>query len=182
MKKFLFLDRDGVINSLIANDRAPRSIKELEIYEDAIFEIPKLFNLGYEVVVVTNQPDISRGLNTIENVEKINHVIKERIPSISKFFVCYHDNVDVCECRKPKPGLLLEAIGRTPIDHYYSWMVGDNFTDITAGAAVGVNTVLLNRVSAKDSFINHNVVPDYYAKSFTEASHLITEYFGLTKK
>lgn len=181
LKKFLFLDRDGVINQLVAENRAPRNLGELTIYEDVIDEIPRLSERGYEVVVVTNQPDISRGLNTIENVVSINRVIKEKIPKISEFLICYHDNQDLCDCRKPKPGLLLNAIGKAIIDVEDSWIVGDRLSDISAGAAVGIKTVLLNRKGKNNIEFNSEVVPDHTVASFTEVSTVIIGSFGLTK-
>ena len=181
MKKFIFLDRDGVVNHLVADNRAPRNLGELIIYEDAVFEISRLFNLGYEIIVVTNQPDISRGLNSIDNVESINRLIKERIPGISKFLICYHDNQDLCECRKPKPGLLQHAMGQTDIDAEDSWIVGDRLSDISAGAAVGIKTVLLNRRGNNNPEFNSEVIPDYTVASFTEVSIVIIGSRGLTR-
>jgi D-glycero-D-manno-heptose 1,7-bisphosphate phosphatase len=181
MKKFLFLDRDGVINHLVADGRAPRNIGELTIYEDAIVEIPRLCNMGYEIVVVTNQPDISRGLNTTGNVESINRVIEISIPAVSKFLICYHDNQDFCNCRKPKPGLLLTAIGKTAIEAKDSWSVGDRLTDVAAGAAVGIKTILLNRADINKTEFNGEVVPNHIAANFTEVRRLITDYIDATK-
>lgn len=178
MEKLLFLDRDGVINHLVAEDRAPRTIDELTIYGDAIAEIPILFGLGFKIVVVTNQPDISRRLNTVENVEGINSLIQEKIPTISEFAICYHDNRDLCECRKPKPGLLFSAIAGRSIDPANSWIIGDRLTDISAGADAGVKTILLRRKDSKNVESISKVDPDYIVNSFIEASQIIITHLG----
>lgn len=175
MKKFLFLDRDGVINYLTDGTRAPRNLQELRIYEDVVEQIPTLFELGYEIIVVTNQPDISRGLNSIENVEAINQYIKNRIPSISKFLVCYHQDKDFCNCRKPKPGLLLKALAEKEFHISSSYIVGDRTSDIAAGAAIGIQTVLLKRDSIFEPNSDLEISPDYIFRTFTEVSKLIIQ-------
>jgi D-glycero-D-manno-heptose 1,7-bisphosphate phosphatase len=89
---------------------------------------------------VTNQPDIARGTQSAEVVDTMNEVI-ERELGVDAVLVCPHDDMDNCVCRKPKPGLLLQAMERFDIDRERSFMVGDRWRDVTAGNAAGCRTV-----------------------------------------
>ena len=88
-------------------------------------------------VVVTNQPDVARGLTTKYEVEAVNQRIRE-ITSIEHFYVCIHDDADDCECRKPKPGLITKAVEDLNIDLSHSFLVGDRWKDVEAGLKAGV--------------------------------------------
>ncbi len=107
----VFLDRDGVLNrAVIRGGRPfpPRTTQDLEIPEDAAASLQALRRAGYALVAVTNQPDVARGTQRREDVEAINREIQRRLP-LDDFRVCYHDNADGCECRKPKPGMILDS-------------------------------------------------------------------------
>ena len=97
---------------------------------------------GFCLVVVTNQPDIARGTQTLANVERLNGEVR-RLVGVDDVFVCPHDDGDRCACRKPKPGLLLDAARLHGIDLARSVMVGDRDRDIEAGRAAGCRTVFL---------------------------------------
>jgi len=118
MKPGVFLDRDGVINKPIIRDSKPyppSNISELEFIPGAKAAISLIFQLGFEVVVVTNQPDISRGKTKASIVDEINNLISLET-GINRFHTCPHDDVDQCNCRKPLPGLILEAAKDLDID------------------------------------------------------------------
>jgi D-glycero-D-manno-heptose 1,7-bisphosphate phosphatase len=98
---------------------------------------------GFLLVVVTNQPEVARGHVTRRSVEEINDFLCSRI-RLDDFRVCYHDDVDGCDCRKPKPGMLLAAAVDWRIELRQSFMVGDRWRDIEAGQRAGCKTVLIN--------------------------------------
>ena len=138
----VFLDRDGVINrAVVRNGRpfAPMSLDELEILPGVADALHRLKQAGLALVVVTNQPDVARGTQRREIVEAINARIAEALP-IDEIRVCYHDDDDGCDCRKPKPGLLT----RSPqYDLSRSIIVGDRWRDIEAGRRARVAMTVL---------------------------------------
>jgi len=136
----VFLDRDGV---LIRNrDDYVRAWEDVSLYPEAIDALARAKGLPYRFVIVTNQSGISRGLMSMEAVASINaRIIREienRGGRIDGVFVCPHTPDDGCPCRKPKPGLLLEAAARLDLDLPRSVLIGDALSDIQAGRAAGV--------------------------------------------
>ncbi len=146
MRKAVFLDRDGVINKAIIKDGkplSPNSLNELEILPGVEHSIIKLKKLNFVSLVVTNQPNVSRKIIDKNNVIRINDFLKNQI-AFDDIFVCYHDDKDNCDCRKPKPGLLLEAGKKWDVDFKKSFMIGDRWRDIEAGKNVGCKTIFLD--------------------------------------
>jgi len=142
----VFLDRDGVINFAVVRDGKPyppAGLKDVEIIPGAVSSIKRLAETGYIMIGITNQPDVARGTQSKEIVESINAMIQSRLP-LRDIFVCYHDNIDNCDCRKPKPGLILQAAKKYGIDLSQSWMVGDRWKDIAAGKAAGLKTIFVD--------------------------------------
>jgi D-sedoheptulose 7-phosphate isomerase len=142
----VFLDRDGVLNrAVVRNGRPhpPRSVTELEVIPDARGALKRLRDQGYKLLVVTNQPDVSRGVASKASVDAINEKLGAEL-DLDEFFVCYHTDSDHCECRKPKPGLLLDAARRHQIDLTESFMVGDRWRDVEAGQKAGCRTILID--------------------------------------
>jgi D-glycero-D-manno-heptose 1,7-bisphosphate phosphatase len=139
----VFLDRDGVLNrSVMRNGVAhpPGSMDEFELLPGVRKAVDKLKGAGYLLVVVTNQPDIARGTQSAALVEAMNEVIVREL-GVDAVLMCPHDDIDNCVCRKPKPGLLLQAMERFDIDRERSVMVGDRWRDVVAGKAAGCRTV-----------------------------------------
>ena len=146
MRRAVFLDRDGVINRAIVRDGKPyppASLVELEILPGVHEALQKLHDANYLLVVVTNQPDVARGASKREDVELINAFLSAQLP-IDDFKTCYHDSGDKCNCRKPLPGALLEAAQEHDIDLSKSFMVGDRWRDVEAGASAGCKTFFIN--------------------------------------
>mgnify|MGYP001448978451 CR=1 FL=1 len=142
----VFLDRDGIINRAIVRDGKPyppAQLDDFEILPGSITSLSRLAEFGYVLIGVTNQPDVARGIQSREMVESFDALIRSRLP-VREIFVCYHDNVDNCDCRKPKPGLILQAINKYNLDVSNSWMVGDRWKDIAAGQAVGLKTIFVD--------------------------------------
>lgn len=139
----VFLDRDGVINRSVMRDgvaHPPDSLDEFELLPGVGEAVVKLKSAGFLLVVVTNQPDIARGTQSAETVESINVMVAQEL-GVDAVLVCPHDDIDNCVCRKPKPGLLLQAMERFDIDLERSFMVGDRWRDVAAGHAAGCRTV-----------------------------------------
>jgi D-glycero-D-manno-heptose 1,7-bisphosphate phosphatase len=173
LNRAVFLDRDGVINRAIIKDGkpyAPTNLKELEILHGVTRALDALHKAGWLLIVVTNQPDVARGKVKLAEVKLINKYLKERLP-ISRFYTCYHDNDDRCECRKPLPGSLLKAKKLQKINLYKSYMIGDRWSDIEAGNKVGCTTIFI------DYNYNERLAKDfnYKAKSLFEAAKIILE-------
>lgn len=139
----VFLDRDGVLNRSVYRDGVPtppNTLDDFELLPGVREATDQLKDAGYLLVVVTNQPDIARGTQDVSVVDAMNAVVQREL-GVDAILVCPHDDVDECECRKPKPGLLLEAIERFDIDSDRSFMVGDRWRDVAAGRAVGCRTI-----------------------------------------
>lgn len=139
----VFLDRDGVLNRAIVRGGKPFSpmcVEEFELLADVESTCAELVAEGRVLVVVTNQPEIARGRLDFRVVERMHSELRQRLPVLD-VLVCGHDNVDDCLCRKPKPGMLLEAAARHALDLTRSVMVGDRASDIAAGKAAGCATV-----------------------------------------
>jgi len=145
-RRAVFLDRDGVLNSAIVRDGkpySPASVAEVEIVPEAERSLARLRDEGFLLIVVTNQPEVRRGTTTRSIVESINELLRSKLP-VDEFFVCYHDDPDECDCRKPKPGMLLRAAAKYDIDLGRSYLVGDRWRDIEAGALAGCETVFID--------------------------------------
>jgi D-glycero-D-manno-heptose 1,7-bisphosphate phosphatase len=146
-RRAVFVDRDGVLNAAVVRDGLPyppRSVDEVEILPGVEEACARLRRAGFDLVVVTNQPDIARGTQTLEAVGRINDALLAALP-LDEVVVCPHDDVDRCDCRKPKPGMLVAAAQRRGIDLSASFMVGDRWRDVEAGIRAGCRTLLIDR-------------------------------------
>jgi D-glycero-D-manno-heptose 1,7-bisphosphate phosphatase len=140
------LDRDGVLNQAMVRDGKPyppASVDELIVVPEAPASLASLKQAGFLLLVVTNQPDISRGTRELAAVEAIHQALRQALP-LDDFFLCPHDDSDRCDCRKPLPGLLLQGAEKYSIDLSRSFMVGDRWRDIEAGASAGCTTVWID--------------------------------------
>lgn len=145
MNKAIFIDRDGVINQLVSRDGgkySPRLVTDFQIFPSVPNAIKQIREAGYLVVVVTNQPDISRGLLKPHVLDEMHQLLRA-ICQVDAIYVCPHDNSDDCLCRKPLPGMLLQAATDLSIDLNNSWMIGDRATDMQAGNAVGLSNIFI---------------------------------------
>lgn len=143
----VFLDRDGVLSRSIVRDGksyAPRALKDFRLLPRAANSVKRLHYAGFIVVVVTNQPDIGNGLADRAVVDAMNDRLRTRT-SVDVIQMCAHRQNEGCSCRKPKPGMLLEAARRHDIDLERSFIVGDRASDIAAGEAAGCYTVFIDR-------------------------------------
>jgi D-glycero-D-manno-heptose 1,7-bisphosphate phosphatase len=144
-QRAVFLDRDGVLNEAIVRNGKPyppRDLSELVIAHGARAALDELKRHGFLLIVVTNQPDIVRGKASRADVDKINGHLATMLP-LDAIEVCDHDDDNQCDCRKPKPGLILRARERLGVDLATSFMVGDRWRDIEAGQRAGCRTILI---------------------------------------
>ena len=168
--KAVFLDRDGVLNNSIIVDGKPyppKSLDELIIPEGVKEGLKQLTQHGYVLIIITNQPDVARGKTKIEVVNSINNYLQQKL-LIDDVFCCIHDDSDNCNCRKPKPGMIIEATKKWNIDIANSYMVGDRWKDIETGKNAGLKTILINY-----GYNEKYVEPDYSCINFNEVTQII---------
>ena len=169
----VFLDRDGVINRALEREGKPyppSRLEEFEILPEVFDACKKLKAAGFLLVVATNQPDVGRGTLSRETVEKTHAFMCRKLP-IDHVEVCYHPGKgrSDCDCRKPRPGMLLRAAAALNIDLRKSWMVGDRWRDVDCGHAAGCRTILIERGYAEEL----KQAPDFRAKDLGEAAGII---------
>jgi histidinol-phosphate phosphatase family protein len=138
----VFLDRDGV---LIADKGYLSRPEDVEIMPGVADALTQLHRGGWRMVVVTNQSGIGRGLFSMEDCERVNERMAELLPvQLDGVFVCPHRPDEGCDCRKPRPGLLIKAAQELGLDLAQSAMIGDRITDVEAGHAAGCRLSLLS--------------------------------------
>lgn len=168
MARAVFLDRDGVLNRAIVREGRPYSpagLDEFEVTPGAREGLAQLKEAGYLLICVTNQPDVAHGLQRRETVEAMHAALRAALP-LDDLLVCYHNDADRCMCRKPAPGLLLEAAARHGVDLGRSFMVGDRWRDVEAGSRAGCRTLLIDYGYAEQE---PAAPPDRRVRSLAEA-------------
>jgi D-glycero-D-manno-heptose 1,7-bisphosphate phosphatase len=148
VKRAVFLDRDGVLNAAVVKDGKPYppdSAAEMQILPGVRDATDRLHAAGFVLVVVTNQPDVARGKQTAAEVDAIHAKLRAELPALDAVYSCTHDDADHCECRKPKPGMLVTAATQLGISLSDSFMVGDRWRDIEAGDAAGCRSLFIDR-------------------------------------
>ncbi|MBP1641176.1 MAG: family hydrolase [Bacteroidetes bacterium] len=171
--KAIFLDRDGVLNkALIIEGKPypPKTKEEVEILDGVPEGLQELKKLGFILIVITNQPDVARGTTSLQFVTEINNFLKQQL-IIDDFLCCYHDSVDNCNCRKPKPGMILSASKTWNIDLSKSFLIGDRWRDIDAGINAGVKTILIDY-----GYNEKRSMPNYSCSKFIEAVQFIKSH------
>lgn len=170
--KTIFVDRDGVINKEV---NYLHKVKDFNFIDGVFKSLKYLNNLGYEIIIVTNQSGIGRGYFSENEYNEltswmINQFEKNNI-KILNIFHCPHDPKANCECRKPKPGMFFDAKKKYKIDTAKSWMIGDSERDITAANMAGIkNTVLVKSGHNIDE--NHSEAT-YFLDSIKDINQII---------
>jgi len=139
----VFLDRDGVLNEAFVRDGVPtppQSLEEFRVLPGVAEACADLRRAGFILVVVTNQPDIARGTQTRAEVDRMHQRLRGLVP-LDEVCVCPHDDPDACACRKPQPGMLLDAAERLDLDLTRSASIGDRWRDIEAARRAGVKAI-----------------------------------------
>jgi len=183
----IFLDRDGTINLDPGYIKNPDDVKILPGVSEGIRKLK--VDLGFKIVVVSNQAGVSKGLMTLEDVHAVNNRIQELLKKenaeIDAFYFCpFHpdyDDEEKSKCRKPSPLMLLKAAEELDIDLTRSFMVGDRAGDVEAGLNAGVKSILLQSEIAEEEIRNlesKNLSPLFIAKNFLDACEFIIKEFG----
>jgi haloacid dehalogenase superfamily, subfamily IA, variant 1 with third motif having Dx(3-4)D or Dx(3-4)E len=145
-RRAVFLDRDGVINRAIIRGGKPfppATEEALEVLGGVPEALARLHDAGFRLVVVTNQPDVARGIQRREVVDRMHARLRAELP-IDDIRVCDHDDRDRCGCRKPEPGLLTAAARDNGLSLPESFMVGDRWRDVEAGRRAGCTTIFID--------------------------------------
>jgi len=171
--KTIFLDRDGVINKEV------NYLNKIDDFEfiDGIFDVCLYFqNLGYKIIIVTNQSGIYRGYYTEHDYQKITQWMLTQFGNedinILDIFHCPHGPDSTCNCRKPKPGMFLKAKTKYNIDMKNSWMIGDKEADVIAANAAGIDNTILVRSSYKIDESNSKA--SFFLDSIQQSKQIIT--------
>jgi D-sedoheptulose 7-phosphate isomerase len=146
-RRAVFLDRDGVLNDVVVRDGKPfppERVDDLHIPDGTAGTLERLKDGNFMLLVVTNQPDVARGMQSREVVEAMASRLRAELP-LDEIFTCFHDDRDNCTCRKPRPGLMVEAANKYGINLNQSYLVGDRWRDIDAGAKAGCRTIWIDR-------------------------------------
>lgn len=192
--KAVFLDRDGVINELIYYQEqgiidSPFTPEQFQLLPGVSEAIKRLRQNNYKVILVSNQPGIAKGNIPEETFAAIrkkmaDELAKEDARVDGEYYCFHHPEAKIeklktsCECRKPEPGLLLQAAGDMNIDLSRSWMIGDNLSDVKAGKSAGTRTILLGRMKCQLCRLmdEENARPDTIAPNLSEAVTLILNH------
>lgn len=192
-RRAVFLDRDGVlirhVDLLIRTD-------QVELHPGASQALQRLRGSGFALIVVTNQPVVARGLGSEQDVEGVHETIQRLLRAsgageIDRFYFCpHHPRAELpqyrlaCQCRKPRPGMLLRAARELEIDLPASYIVGDRISDIIAGQRAGCRTILVESglhrappIESPDPF-DPTVQPDYVCADVAAAADIIPAALG----
>jgi len=174
MNKAVFLDRDGV---LIRDDKS-YYVYKLEEFE-LLPKVPqalKLLSGEYKLIVVTNQGGVAKGVYSLEQYQAFSNMMEKELGNygikLDAIYVCPHPE-NVCECRKPKPGMMLQAANEHDIDFNQSWLIGDKISDVMAGQAAGCKTILVKTGAGKKDESALKATPDYEANDLLQAAETI---------
>lgn len=174
--KAVLIDRDGTIN--VNDPEYTHKIEDFKFTEKAIEALQWLTTTDYKIIIHTNQSGIARGYYTEEDFQKLNEwmlgVFKEKNIRIDKIYHCPHhaDFTGDCECRKPKPGMFLQAVEDFSISLAKSWVIGDGKGDIIAGREVNAKTIKIGKKMPE----NIKLEPNFYAKNLFEAVEIIKKH------
>ncbi len=191
MSRAVFLDRDGVINEIVYFPElglpdSPLNPKQFKLLPDVAKAIRIFNNLGYKVIVVSNQPAIAKGKMTPVLFDQIRLKMKTELGKkgacIDGEYYCFHHpqatlseyKVD-CDCRKPKPGLILKASKDFDLDLSQCYVIGDSLADVEAGQAAGCKTLLIGSYKCDLCKLmdEKNIKPNYIVSSLLHASKVI---------
>ena len=194
MNKAVFIDRDGTLNEMVYDKThgildSPYKPDEVRLMPKAADFLKTIKKCGYLAVVVTNQPGIAKGTLTMQTLQEINGRLAALLAAEgaawNHLLFCPHfpgprlvknEYVVECECRKPKPGLMLSAAGKFNIDLPASWMVGDGLNDVQAGKSAGCRSILVAnlKIEQVERFFNlDNCRPDAIARDLKQAGEII---------
>ncbi|MGQ9674715.1 MAG: D-glycero-alpha-D-manno-heptose-1,7-bisphosphate 7-phosphatase [Chloroflexota bacterium] len=182
MQRAIFLDRDGTLIEDQKYEFRPSQIRFMDGVTDGL---KALRQAGYKLVIITNQSGVARGLFGEEQVREMHARLADALADqgvpIDAFYYCPHHVDGIvpeyavdCECRKPKPGMILEAADDLELDLAASWVIGDICADVEAGCRAGCRTVLVDGNGTELSQNRCN--PTYVARNFAQAARLVLSH------
>jgi D-glycero-D-manno-heptose 1,7-bisphosphate phosphatase len=186
--KLIILDRDGVLNEMVVDSEhgtidSPLHLSQVKIIPGVPGALRKLTDAGYLLAIASNQPSAAKGKTTRDNLDAVHSEVLRLAQSeggkIESSHLCFHRSEDLCACRKPLPGLLLEAMQRTGALPSQTWMVGDGVTDVRAGQAAHVRTAFLgpNKCDICKIFEQNSLAPDLRCPSLVAFAEEISLLF-----
>lgn len=169
--KVIFLDRDGVINRDPGFARYITSWDEFEFLPGALEALKKLNQAGFEVIVISNQAGVAKGLYTLKDLDEITKNMLKEVEKtgarIHAVHYCPHRDEDNCSCRKPRTGLFSQATKGLQVNFADSFFVGDNRRDVLAAKAIGCKSIFV--LSGNTKLEDLDVKPDFVARDLLEA-------------
>jgi D,D-heptose 1,7-bisphosphate phosphatase len=192
--KAIFLDRDGVINELSYYPEhgvvdSPFTAEQFRLIPGICEAINKFHELGFKVIIASNQPGMAKGYLSQETFDKIRKRMNDELAKggasfDGEYYCFHHPEAKVerlkanCGCRKPEPGLLLQAAKDLDVDLSQSWMIGDGLTDIQAGKSAGCQTILLGKMKCELCHLmdEQDARPDFIAANLLEAAKLVKSH------
>ena len=175
MNLAVFLERDGVLNGVRIEHRrqvSPLVAADFRVNADAARPLERLKSAGFILIATTNQPDLSRGLQSRRELDRMHGMLSAALP-LDDILVCPHDEVDDCPCRKPKPGLLFEAAYKWDLDLEGSFVISDKWRDAEAARAAGCTSLLLK--SPWLGSVHHDLILPNLAAAITTLLRLHKE-------
>jgi D-glycero-D-manno-heptose 1,7-bisphosphate phosphatase len=170
-RRAVFLDRDGVLNRpVVRNGRPhpPSRVEHFELYDDVADGCARLKAAEFVLVVITNQPDVGRGTQSRQAVEAMHAKMQFALPWLERIEICYHAGErhgEPCDCRKPRPGMILRAAAELKIDLCASYVIGDRWRDINCARAAGCRAIFIER-GFEESL---REAPDFTVANFGDA-------------
>jgi D-glycero-D-manno-heptose 1,7-bisphosphate phosphatase len=180
-RRAVFLDRDGVINRVVVRNGIPyppSGLEEFELYEDVPNGCARLKAANFLLIVITNQPDVGRGTQSRETVEAMNLKMQSALPLLDRIEICYHAGErygQSCDCRKPRPGMILRAVAELNIDPKRSYVIGDRWRDVDCAHAAGCRAAFIQR-GYKETL---REAPDFTVANFNDAVSAVLRDAGL---
>lgn len=174
LTRAVFFDRDGVLNEAAVRGgtpRSPSSLADLRIVPGARSSVAAVRDAGYMTIIITNQPNIARGVQGRGVVDSLNTAVASAVGA-DVVYTCAHDDADNCACRKPRPGLILQAARDHHLDLKRSFFIGDRWKDVACGKSAGCTTIFLDRGYSET---RSDPGADYSVRSLEDAVDCILE-------
>lgn len=181
--RVIFLDRDGVINEYPGDGKYVTAVKDFKVMAGSVQAIRKLHERGFKLYVVSNQGGVAKGLYTEKDLEKMNKImireLKKHSAALDGIFYCLHRIDDGCDCRKPRIGLLKQAVPAFNPAKDTAIFIGDSFMDMKAAREFGAKAVLV--LSGREKISNRKnweFEPDYIFDNLLIAAHYLCSHYG----
>lgn len=172
---FIFLDRDGVIN--VERGDYTKTIEEWKWAPEALKGIKRLTEAGFGIIVITNQSCISKGITTEEELAGLHEFMLRKIRvsggDILKIYHCPHQHSDGCSCRKPEPGMLLQAAKDYGINLSNTFFIGDAQRDMEAAKRAGSRFIFIDSVCGDSIPKTQSIPAEYLVKNLLEATEIV---------